>query len=143
VLVGEGSARPHLEKLADELGITAQVTFAGWSDDPVSWLSRAKIYVNVSGQEGVPLAMLEAMACGVVPVVTAVGGVPSVIQDGINGCLLESPADPSLIAKQILHLLHTPEILEKMRGEALKVRDLYGYEAVSGAWQAVFQKLQK
>ncbi|MBZ0307773.1 MAG: glycosyltransferase, partial [Anaerolineae bacterium] len=81
VLVGEGSARPHLEKLADELGITAQVTFAGWSDDPVSWLSRAKIYVNVSGQEGVPLAMLEAMACGVVPVVTAVGGVPSVIQD--------------------------------------------------------------
>lgn len=143
VIVGDGSTRPDLEKLAHELGVEKQITFAGWSDDPVGWLSRAKIFVNVSNQEGVPTAMLEAMVCGLVPVVTEVGGVPSVIQDGVNGYLIENPADPEIIAEKILSLLDNPQTYEKMRHEAGKVRELYGYEAVSRAWEAVFKQLKK
>lgn len=143
VIVGDGSTRPDLEKLARELGVEKQITFAGWSDDPVGWLSRAKIFVNVSNQEGVPTAMLEAMVCGLVPVVTEVGGVPSVIQDGVNGYLIENPADPEIIAEKILSLLDNPQTYEKMRHEAGKVRELYGYEAVSRAWEAVFKQLKK
>ncbi|MCL4875509.1 MAG: glycosyltransferase [Anaerolineae bacterium] len=142
-LVGDGSARADLENLARDLGVSENVTFVGWSDDPVSWLSRARIFVNVSNQEGVPTAMLEAMACGLVPIVTAVGGVPSVIQDGVNGYLLENPADPALIARRILHLMNDQATFERLRDEALKIRDFYGYQAVSQAWGAVFQQLRK
>lgn len=143
VIVGDGSARHDLEKLAQDLGVAEKITFAGWSDDPVGWLSRAKIFVNVSNQEGVPTAMLEAMACGLVPIVTAVGGVPSVIQDGVNGYLIPNPADPALIAEKILFLMAHPDIHDSMQREAMKVRDLYGYEAVSRAWDAVFRQLAK
>lgn len=143
VIVGDGSAREDLEKLARELGVEKNITFVGWSDDPVSWLSRAKIFVNVSNQEGVPTAMLEAMSCGPVPIVTAVGGVPSVIEDGVNGYLIENPANPEIIAEKILHLMNDAETYAKLRQEAMKVRELYGYEAVSRAWEAVFKQLQK
>jgi len=142
VILGDGPQRALLESQARALGITAQVTFAGVVDDVPAWLSRARVFVNLANQEGVPMAMIEAMLCGLVPVVTDVGGVGSVVRDGENGFLLANPADPALVAERILSLLDDPALCAQLRQEALKIRDNHRYETVSKWWYPIFEGLK-
>lgn len=79
VLVGEGPARPELETLVHGRGIADAVVFAGYTDNPQSAYSGIDVFVLSSLNEGLPLALVEAMACECCPVSTAVGGVPEVI----------------------------------------------------------------
>ncbi|MFP4321595.1 MAG: glycosyltransferase family 4 protein [Anaerolineales bacterium] len=140
-IVGDGPERANLEAQAAELGIRDAVQFVGWASDVAPWLQRARVFVNVSNQEGVPMAMLEAMACGLVPVVTDVGGVGSIIQDGENGLLLPSPADPAQIAARINALLADPAKWARMSAAAEAVRAQFDYPAVSATWSPILQHL--
>jgi len=142
-LVGDGVLRPELEALVDSLNLRPNVLFTGWVDDVPSYLGRARIFVNLSNQEGVPHAMLEAMACGLVPVVTAVGGVPSVIRDGENGLLLPNFPPPASVTAALCRLLAEPALYERLRESALAVRHSHGYAEVSAAWTPVFAFLAK
>jgi glycosyltransferase involved in cell wall biosynthesis len=141
-LVGDGPLRPELEAQAARLGISENVIFTGWVDNVADYLSRAKIFVNLANQEGVPHSMIEAMACGLVPVVTDVGGVPSVIAEGANGLLLPNYPDPELVAERILSLLENPAQREAMAKAAQTVRDQHTYEAVCAAWTPVLDYLR-
>lgn len=142
-IVGDGEMRETLIEQAQQLGLSEHVHFEAWTNDVVGWLSRARIFVNVSNQEGVPMAMLEAMACGLVPVVTAVGGVPDVIQDGVNGFLIEEPAQPSQIADRIITLLEDESCYKAMQQRALSIRERYGYSAVIAEWEPVLAHLRR
>ena len=90
VLFGDGALRPALEQLAYQMGIGAQVHFAGWEMD------RARIYSDLdlvclsSLNEGTPVALIEAMAAGLPVVATDVGGVRDVVSDGLDGELVPS-----------------------------------------------------
>lgn len=88
VVIGDGPGRSEGEALAKSLGIADRVRFAGWmeKDAQLAALRGAKTLVMCSLSEGGPRVVLEAMACSVVPVATAVGIVPEVI-DGENGLL--------------------------------------------------------
>ncbi|MFM7329605.1 MAG: glycosyltransferase, partial [Bacteroidota bacterium] len=85
IIVGDGLLRPALESQAGDLVSNGLLTFTGLSDTPEQWLDCMDIFLSTSDYEGLPVALLEAMACGCVPVVTAVGGVPSVVKTGENG----------------------------------------------------------
>jgi glycosyltransferase involved in cell wall biosynthesis len=143
VLLGDGPQRAELEAQATSLGIAENITFTGVVDNVQEWLSRAKIFVNLSNQEGVPMAMIEAMLCGLVPVVTSVGGVPSVVRDGENGFLVDSPADPATVASHIKSLLNDPALIARLHDEARAVRDDHSYEAVTTAWTPILHQLEK
>jgi glycosyltransferase involved in cell wall biosynthesis len=143
VLLGDGPQRAELEAQAASLGIAENITFTGVVDNVQEWLSRAKIFVNLSNQEGVPMAMIEAMLCGLVPVVTSVGGVPSVVRDGENGFLVDSPADPATVASHIKSLLNDPALIARLHDEARAVRDDHSYEAVTTAWTPILHQLEK
>jgi glycosyltransferase involved in cell wall biosynthesis len=142
-IVGDGPQRVELETLARELGIWEQVTFTGAADNVPEWLSRAKIFVNLANQEGVPMAMIEAMTAGLVPVVTAVGGVPSVVKHGENGFLIPNPADPAEVAECILRLLTGENLYQSLRQNALKIRRNHSYPAVSEWWQPILETLKR
>lgn len=144
-LIGDGTLRHDLEAQAKALGLEENIIFTGWRDDIPAWLSRAKIFSNLSNQEGVPTAMLEGMSCGLVPVVTQVGGVPSVIQHNVNGYMVENPADPSIVAEHFLYLLDDANRAdyERLRDEAIKVRNQYGYDEVSTYWPPVWARLRE
>lgn len=141
-ILGEGETRASLERQAAELGISDHVFFTGWVKEVPAWLSRARIFINLSSEEGVPMSMLEAMACGLVPVVTDVGGVASVVQDGINGYLVAHPANPELVADRILHLLNDENLYRQLQQKSLEVRQRYSYEAVSAWWQPILERLR-
>ena len=90
VLVGDGPERSRLEALAHDLGLAGVMHFVGQQPDPVPWLSAMDVWLSTSVFEGLPLALLEAMAAERPVVATAVGGVAEVIADHFNGRLLQA-----------------------------------------------------
>ncbi len=104
VLVGLGPLESELRALAAELGIADRVVFTGSRDDVPALLPAFDVFALSSRFEGLPIALLEAMATGVAPVATRVGGIPEVITDGRDG-LLVAPGDPAALAGALAKLL--------------------------------------
>ena len=119
-LAGEGSLRPHLERLAQEVGIAERVQFFGSVEDIPAFLGRLEIAVLCSRSEGLSNSLLEYMAAGRAIVATAVGGNVELIEDGVHG-LLVPPGDPLPLAAAINRLL-TDEALAKRLAESARQR---------------------
>lgn len=97
-LIGDGTERAALERLAADLGIAARVVFAGWRRDVPRLLPALDVLALSSHSEGLPLAVLEAMAAGIAVVATAVGDIPDVVRDGETGRLVPAGDEPALAA---------------------------------------------
>jgi N-acetyl-alpha-D-glucosaminyl L-malate synthase BshA len=89
LLIGDGPDRSAAERLALQLGIQDRIHFLGKQDNVNELLPLADLMLMPSEMESFGLAALEAMACGVPAIATRVGGVPELIDDGINGRLFE------------------------------------------------------
>jgi len=100
----EKGARSRFEALVDEIGIRDRVEFLGWRPDVPDVLRAADVVAIPSLHEGLPLAVLEAMACGRPVVATPVGGVTEAVEDGHTGLLIP-PNEPEALAKAICTLL--------------------------------------
>ncbi len=97
-IAGDGPLRSRLEAVARETGIAANVRFLGFRRDVPALLNAADLFVMPSLSEGLPLAILEAMAAKVPIVATAVGGVPELIQPGRTGWLVPAGDGAALAA---------------------------------------------
>jgi len=95
--VGDGPLRSKLEEQAERLGIQRQVYFLGRRNDVGDILADADIFVLASRWEGLPGAVMEAMAAGLPVVATRVGGLPEVVVDGETGILV-TPEDSRALA---------------------------------------------
>ncbi len=104
VMVGDGPDRGACERLARKLGLKDRVRFLGAQADIEHLLPAADVFLLPSEYESFGLAVLEAMACGVVPVATRAGGLPEVIRDGEDGVLVpESEMDKmGVLAAELL-----------------------------------------
>jgi glycosyltransferase involved in cell wall biosynthesis len=85
VIAGEGPLREGLERQAAGLGITDVVHFAGAREDIADLMDAADLFVLSSVREGLPITLLEAMRAGRPAVVTRIGGMPEVVEDGVTG----------------------------------------------------------
>jgi glycosyltransferase involved in cell wall biosynthesis len=104
LVVGEGSQRDALERLAGELRIAHRVVFTGRRDDVPAVTAALDVAVLPSYREAQGLSVLEAMALSRPVVASAVGGIPEMIDDGATG-LLVPPHDPAALAAAIKRLL--------------------------------------
>src|SRR5439155_3722342 len=84
------------------------------------WWHRASIAVLTSQSEGMPVSLLEAAACAVPAVATAVGGVPELVEDGVTGLLLP-PGDAAALATALQNLIEDPVRAERL-GRAARRR---------------------
>jgi glycosyltransferase involved in cell wall biosynthesis len=89
LIVGDGSEKDTLMRQVRSSGLQDNVLFVGFQTDIKNWLPAFDVFVLPSLTEGTPLSLLEAMAAGVPVVASAVGGVPDVVVDGVNGILVE------------------------------------------------------
>jgi glycosyltransferase involved in cell wall biosynthesis len=114
VLAGEGKERAGLEQQVRELGLETRVRFLSVRSDIPDLLGACDVFVLASHYEGLPLSVMEAMAAGLPVVSTAVGGVPEVLTDGLEG-FLTTPGDTDRLAQAML-LLSADPALRKIMG---------------------------
>jgi glycosyltransferase involved in cell wall biosynthesis len=116
VVVGDGPQRDALQRRIDRLGLFGRVRLAGFRDDVWPCLAAADIVAMPSLMEGLPNALLEAMAIGRPIVATRVGGIPEAIESGVNGLLVE-PGDATALADGVRTLLCDADLALRL-GEA-------------------------
>jgi glycosyltransferase involved in cell wall biosynthesis len=128
VLVGDGPERARLETLAAELGILERVEFRGVVADTRPCVASARVVALTSVHEGTPNAVLEAMAMGRPIVATAVGGVPDLVRDGVDGWLVEPTR--SAIAEKLVLLLTDDDRARAMGASARERAEAYDWSQV-------------
>ena len=114
LMVGDGPERGPAEHLARELKVDRHVSFLGKQNHVERLIPLAHVLLMPSELESFGLAALEAMACGVVPVATRVGGVPELITDGEDG-FLEAVGDIAAQAARVVELLNDEDLHYRMR----------------------------
>ena len=113
LIIGDGPERAKLERLAGELNVAQAVRFIGLRRDVPDVLRALDIAVCCSDFEGSPLSVLEYMAASLPVVATEVGGLPDLIEAGVNG-LLVAPGDPAALAAALAQLLSDPHKAREM-----------------------------
>lgn len=108
VVLGEGSERAALERLAVERGVAADVQLPGFVDNPFQYMARAAVFVLSSAWEGMPAVLIQAMACGAPVVATDCPSGPRELLDGGRHGALVPPGDPDRLATAILRAIEHP-----------------------------------
>ena len=119
-IIGDGPQRKKLEDMVLMKGYENDIIFTGFQTNIEEWMLMLDIFVLPSLTEGTPMALLEAMSFGVPVLATRVGGVPKVIENGINGVLV-NPTDSMAIAENLKILFHHPSLRKKIALKALSV----------------------
>jgi glycosyltransferase involved in cell wall biosynthesis len=143
-LGGETVSRGYgsvLSDMAVDLGLADRVRFLGWRPDVADVLQAADVVTLPSRAEGLPLAVLEAMACARPVVATPVGGVPDAVVDEVTG-LLVPPDDPHRLATAILRLLCDPDTAGRMGAAGRRrVEESFSLVGFASGVEAVYREL--
>lgn len=113
IIAGGGPCATELIRLADELQPDGHVRFLGEVRDVAALLGAASLFVLSSLTEGVPLTVLEAMACGLPVVATRVGGTAEAVEESVTGHLVAA-GDAEALADAILKTIGDPETARSM-----------------------------
>ncbi len=141
IIVGDGPLQSKLEYMAEALGIADSVEFAGLQSDVPAQLHRGEVAVLPSRWEGMPNAVLEAMACGLPCVATRMSGSEDIIQHGVNGLLVESE-DYQGMAQALLTLLRDPALAQKYGHAAREsVEKYYSLERITDIYVDLYQRI--
>lgn len=129
-IVGNGPEKNNLKQLVAEHGLEERVCFKGFvplGDDLWELYRQADIFALPSLSEGQGKVLIEAMANGLVVVATRVGGIPTVVENNVNGLLIE-PRSAGAIVQAIERILREPETRRKLRQNALAAARAYSIE---------------
>ncbi|MHB9143921.1 MAG: glycosyltransferase family 4 protein [Symbiobacteriia bacterium] len=145
LIIGDGPEGAALHRFASELGLAGVVTWTGEQPDAARLLPAMDIFALSSVKEGLPLTLLEAMACGLPVAATSVGGIPEAVEDGRTG-LLTPPRNPAALASAMLRLAAgaiTPG--DDLSGAGargrVRVQSAFSVDSVVEQTVAVYQKV--
>jgi glycosyltransferase involved in cell wall biosynthesis len=139
LLVGDGVMMPQVRSITSQLGLDGVVHFAGLQQDVRPYFSAMDLYMSSSIFEGLPLALLEAMAMRLPVVATSVGGVPEVVQMEKTG-LLVPPGDAENLARQVNHLFSKGEQARRDLGIAGRriVEERFGMKRMISELESIY-----
>jgi glycosyltransferase involved in cell wall biosynthesis len=143
-LVGDGPLRGQLEEQADRLGLGDKIVWHGWTprEQLRAIYQQSHCFVNPSFYEGMPNAVLEAMACGKPIVASCVAGNDAVVQHGITGFLFRLD-EPASLRESLRTLIDDPARAQEMgrSGRAWVKRD-FSWTRVAAAYAGLFGQKQ-
>jgi glycosyltransferase involved in cell wall biosynthesis len=140
IILGRGPLHDTLVAEADTLGIRDRIHLLGHRDDVKDWLAAMDVFTMPSLSEGLPLSLLEAMAAGVPPVVSDVGGMAEVVRDGETGLLVQ-PGSVTALADRISFLLGNSALAAKMRAAARDhIRDRFTVDRMAAEYREVYRR---
>lgn len=136
VIYGNGDMRKNLLQYIEELGLEASISMPGNVSRIPDYIERARIFVLTSDTEGMPNALLEAMALGLAVISTdcPCGGPRTVIRDGSNG-LLVPVRDTQALTEALRKLLSNPDFEQSLGEQAAKIQEQLSPEQVNREWQ--------
>jgi len=140
LIAGEGKTGALLVEEVNELGIKDKVIFLAEAQNNRDILAAMDVFVMPSLQEGLGLALMEAMAQGLAVVGSSVGGIKTLIQDKENGLLVE-PADPAGLAQAIIKLLGDNALRVELGKNARKfIMENFSREKMVDETERVYEK---
>lgn len=141
MLVGDGPLKSELQQFAADKNLEGKVIFTGTRSDVPELLNLFDVYLLTSLSEGTSVSLLEAMASGVPPVVTDVGGNPSVVSNGINGFIVK-PKDTVNMSKNIINLLENVKLCETVINNAIiTVRQNYSSNNMLDRYASIYREM--
>lgn len=125
IIIGDGPLKEKLLHEANSLGLSGHVFFEGFQRDVRPYLQAGSAYILTSRLEGLPLSVLEAMACGLPCIVTNVGGSAEAVKDYVTGLVIP-PGSVEAAADAILYLVSHPQERAEMASKTReKVRQSF------------------
>ena len=141
LILGAGPLRARLEKQRDTLQLQDSVTFTGLVPQPFAVLRRAELFVMPSRAEGLPYALLEAMACGCPAVAfDCPDGPREIIRYGVDGLLLPNGDTPALAAA-LDNLLSDDVVRQRLAQNAPEVLERFGLAAAVAQWETLLREV--
>jgi glycosyltransferase involved in cell wall biosynthesis len=140
VVVGDGPYRAKLDVRVAQLGLGEKVRFVGQQEDVVPWLQALDLFTLPSyGEEGVPQAIMQAMACAIAVVSTPVGAIREAVDEGVTGVLVE-PRSASALSAGLVRLRDDPELRARysLAGRA-RAMDCFGIDRMLDGMESVFR----
>lgn len=139
-ILGDGPLREELVRKARDLDIHDCMEFVAPRQDPFSYYRSLDVYLNTSVHEGLPLSVVEAMACGKPVVSAAVGGIPEIVTDGVEGFLVER-RDAERFAERCLALRRDTGLWRSMGVRAAaSARSRLSAEAMAQAYRRLYEE---
>ncbi len=138
---GEGPERPRLEQLQKGCAFQHRIHLPGITTSPHEMLRSADIFVLSSEYEGFPMALCEAMACGL-PVISfdCATGPREIISHQQDGILVP-PGDVESLAKAMAQLMASPSDRTRLGGQAMRILERFGPETVLKQWDALLSHI--
>ena len=134
VIYGEGEKLDELQSQVYSLGLQGRISLPGAKPDVVKYVNEASVFVLTSDLEGMPNALMEAMALGVPCVSTRCNmGPEELINDGENGLLVDV-GNKKQIAQAILRILTDDELAKKLSSNSMKMRETNSIDEISRKW---------
>jgi len=141
-VAGQGPLLENLQRQSINLGISGRVVFLGLRRDIPLLLDAADGFVLSSAWEGLPNVVMEAMAAAKPVVATSVGGVPELVQEGVNGYIVP-PGDSEALAVAMVKMMALPEADRWAMGRAGRahIEANYSLERVVDQWEELYRQL--
>ncbi|MFN8092273.1 MAG: glycosyltransferase [Vicinamibacteria bacterium] len=140
VVVGDGPLRASLEERARRPDLAPVVTFAGRQTDVAAWLRRARVFVLTSDSEGLPLSAVEAMMCGLPVVAPAVGDLPDIVEEGVNGHLVAG-REAEAFARPLLALVSDEDARRRASAAAVAKAGRYAVPEAARLWDPLLDEV--
>lgn len=137
-ILGTGPLESSLRRRAAERGVAAQIEFLGYRDNVEATLREARAFCLASSWEGVPFALMEAMATGLVPIVTDVGTISDWVRHEENG-LLVPVGDVAALADALRRVCAQPACFASLHQTLLRERQKLGFAHGAAVWRAILQ----
>ncbi|WP_303967196.1 N-acetyl-alpha-D-glucosaminyl L-malate synthase BshA [Sporosarcina ureae] len=141
LLVGEGPEKFDLEEYVESIGLQNDILFLGKRDDLPELLSISDVMLLLSEKEAFGLVLLEAFACGVPAVANAIGGIPEVVQDGVNGFLVQL-GDVQAVADRVTQLLSDSALYQQMKKHAIQtVQEEFSSDSIVEQYEELYYEV--
>lgn len=142
VSIGQGPLEDELLGEHERLGLGDGFRFLGYHPDPARVLAAADLFTLTSRHEGLPIALLEALALGVPVVVSGVGGIPRVVSDGVEGRVLPS-GDVDAFADAFAALASSSAERDRLGRAALQRAEVFDISRAARTLAAVYERVAR
>jgi GalNAc-alpha-(1->4)-GalNAc-alpha-(1->3)-diNAcBac-PP-undecaprenol alpha-1,4-N-acetyl-D-galactosaminyltransferase len=143
LILGEGKLRHDLEILREHLGLSESVVFTGAISDPFPFLKHSQLFVSSSRTEGFPMALGEALACGLPAIATnCSSGIQELMRDGIDGIVVPNQ-DVAELAAAMDRLMSDEVERNRLASRAPEVLERFSLDKVLDEWETLIDEILK